>query len=399
MIELIGKYTTAKVFTDYVDPNAVSQIIELCSQPLSAGAKVRIMPDVHSGASSTVGTTMTVTDKIIPSVVGSDIGCGMEVAILDIKAPDFRSLDNAIREKVPSGSAIRKVPLSKAKGLSLNELKCASHIDISRAEKSLGTLGGGNHFIELDVMDDGKYCLVVHSGSRSLGLDVARYYQNLAYATLNGTTDADLEALSLRLKAEGKKDVKKEVKKYKNVKFTDVPKHLAYLEGKLFDDYVHDMKLTQEYARQNRLTMIEEITSALGWNITDSFTTVHNYYDTENKIIRKGSISAQKGERCLIPLNMRDGSLICIGKGNQDWNCSAPHGAGRKMSRSTAKQTLTLEGYLEEMKGIYSTSIGYSTLDESPSAYKSADEIIDNIAETVDIVELIRPVYNFKASE
>lgn len=265
---------------------------------------------------------------------------------------------------------------------------------------SLGTLGGGNHFIEVDKGSDDSIYIVIHSGSRHLGVETAKYYQKQAYNNLNKNSQTDIDELVSKLKAEGKsKQIESEIKKLKNTKITNIPKHLAYTEGLLFEQYIHDMKIVQEFARLNRLAMMNEIIKGMGLHVVEQFTTIHNYIDTESMILRKGAISAKKGERILIPMNMRDGSLICIGKGNPDWNYSAPHGAGRLMSRSQAKKSFTVSEYKKQMKGIYTTSVNSGTLDECPMAYKSMNDIIDNIAETAEITEIIKPIYNFKAGE
>ena len=400
MLELFGKYASAKVFSDLVGENAVSQIIELCSSEVAKGSKIRIMPDVHAGKGCTIGTTMTVTDKAIPNVVGVDIGCGMETVILDEENIEFKKLDDLIRARIPSGTSIRNSAHSQLSRIDLKALNCFEEIDYPRATKSVGTLGGGNHFIEVDRDDDGRLYLVIHSGSRNLGLQVANYYQAEAYAKLNNSTKADLKILAMTLAAQGAKnsEIKREVKKCAATKTTDIPRHMAYCEGELFDAYLHDIAIVQRFADLNRKAMVEEIVNGLSLKVSGSFTTIHNYIDVETKILRKGAISAEKGEKVLIPMNMRDGSLICVGKGNEEWNCSAPHGAGRLFSRSDAKKAFTLEEYEAEMQGIYSTSIHLSTIDESPMAYKPMDDIIKNVEPTVDIEKIIKPLYNFKAA-
>lgn len=400
MIILNGKYNSVKVFTDIIDENSISQIIELCNQPVSAGSKIRIMPDVHAGVGCTIGTTMTITDKVIPNLVGVDIGCGMETIRLKEKHIELQQLDKLIYRTIPSGFSIRKKPHRYINKINLAELYCAEHVNIDRAELSMGTLGGGNHFIEADKGSDGSIYIVIHSGSRHLGVETAKYYQEQAYRNLNSSSQSDINELIARLKAEGKaKQIESEIKKLQNTKTTDVPKHLAYAEGFLFEQYIHDMKIVQEFARLNRLAMMDEIIKGMGLHVTEQFTTIHNYIDTGNMILRKGAISAQSGEKILIPINMRDGSLICIGKGNPDWNYSAPHGAGRLMSRSKAKQSFTVSEYKKQMKGIYTTSVNSDTLDECPMAYKSMNDIIDNIGETAEIIDVIKPIYNFKAGE
>ena len=400
MIELNGKYNSAKVFTEVIEADAVAQIIAFCSQPMSAGQKIRIMPDVHAGAGCTIGTTMTITDKVIPNLVGVDIGCGMETVRLKEKHIELQKLDKLIYARIPSGFAIREAPHRYAEKIDLSELFCAKHIDILRAEKSIGTLGGGNHFIEADKGADGSIYIVIHSGSRHLGVEVARYYQNEAYRRLNKSSDKEVNELIARLKAEGKqKQIQTELRKLENTKTTDIPKHLAYCEGELFEQYIHDMKIVQQFAMLNRQAMMDEIIKGMHLHTEEQFTTVHNYIDTDEMILRKGAVSAKAGEKLLIPINMRDGSLICTGRGNPDWNCSAPHGAGRLMSRSQAKQSFTVSEFKKQMDGIYTTSVNAQTLDECPMAYKSMSDIVDNIGDTVDINEVIKPVYNFKAGE
>ena len=400
MIELNGKYNTAKVFTEVIEQDAITQIIAFCSQPMSEGSQIRIMPDVHAGAGCTIGTTMTITDKVIPNLVGVDIGCGMETVRLKEKHIEVQKLDKLIYEKIPSGFSIREKPHRYCEKIDLAELYCIEHIDPLRAEKSIGTLGGGNHFIEADKGEDGSIYIVIHSGSRHLGVEVARYYQNEAYRRLNQSTDKEINELIARLKAEGKqKQIQSELKKLENTKTTDVPKHLAYCEGELFEQYIHDMKIVQQFAMLNRQALMNEIIKGMHVHAEDQFTTIHNYIDTETMILRKGAVSAEAGEKLLIPINMRDGSLICTGKGNPDWNCSAPHGAGRLMSRSQAKQSFTVSEYKKQMNGIYTTSVNAQTLDECPMAYKSMEDIVDNIGDTVEINEVIKPIYNFKAGE
>ena len=398
MLELRGRYNTAKVFTERIDETAIAQIIELLNQPMSEGQRIRIMPDVHAGAGCTIGTTMTITDKAVPNLVGVDIGCGMETVRIKESYIEVQKLDKLIREQIPSGFNIRKKSHRYLEKIDLIGLYCFRHINLVRAERSLGTLGGGNHFIEADRGEDGSVYIVIHSGSRHLGVEVARYYQEEAYKRLNGCSKADAQALIAAMKAEGReKQIQNELKKLLNTKRTDVPKALAYTEGELFEQYIHDMKLVQQYAMLNRQAMIDEIIKGMGLHISDRFTTVHNYIDTDKMILRKGAVSAQAGETLLIPINMRDGSLICTGRGNPDWNCSAPHGAGRVLSRGAARATLTLSEFKKQMEGIYSTSVSRDTIDESPMAYKSVDDIVSNIGDTVEIIDRIKPIYNFKA--
>ena len=398
MLEIKGKYNTAKIFTDLVDEASVAQVLMLCNQPFAAGSRIRMMPDIHAGAGCTVGTTMTIADQVVPNLVGVDIGCRMETVRLREKHIELQQLDKLIRAKIPSGFCIREKPHRFFSQIGLEALHCFRQIDHLRAEKSLGTLGGGNHFIEVDRDDAGALYLVIHSGSRHLGLEVANYYQEEAYRRLNGSSKADEQALIRQLKAQGReKEIARELKKLKNTKRTNIPKPLAYAEGELFSQYIHDMHIVQQFALLSRKAMADEILKGLKLHAEESFSTIHNYIDTDAMILRKGAVSAKAGERLLIPINMRDGSLICTGLGNDDWNQSAPHGAGRLMSRSQAKQNFTVSEFRRQMEGIYTTSVGKETLDECPMAYKSMDDIVGNIAETVTIERIIRPVYNFKA--
>lgn len=398
MIPLRGKYNSAKIYTDVVDNESISQVIELLNQPFVDGSVIRMMPDIHAGAGCTIGTTMTIKDKICPNLVGVDIGCGMEVVEIKEDYVDFDKLDNLIRNKIPSGFAIRGDMHEFASSFGINELLCREHVDIDRAQHSIGTLGGGNHFIEMDRDDDGKLYLVIHSGSRHLGVEVASYYQKEAYKALK-PMKTDISKVIADLTLEGReREIEREIARIKNER-DYIPKQLAYVEGALFDNYIHDMKVAQSYANLNRRAMADTIVKGMGFHIENRFTTIHNYIDIDKMILRKGAVSAQSGETLIIPINMRDGSLICTGKGNPEWNCSAPHGAGRLMSRSAAKEAFSVEEYAEQMEGIYTTSVGRGTLDECPMAYKSMEDIVDNISDTVDIQSIIQPVYNFKASE
>lgn len=399
MIELNGKYASCKVYTDIIDEKAISQLIELLNQPMSKGQTIRIMPDVHAGTGCTIGTTMTITDKVVANLVGVDIGCGMETIKIKENHIEPMKLDKLIYEKIPSGFNVRKKAHRYADLIDLSKLYCYHHINPLRAELSLGTLGGGNHFIEADKGEDGSIYIVIHSGSRHLGVEVAKYYQNKAYQELKSNR-AGIDELIAKLHAEGRdKDIQSEIAKYKQSNPTNIPKDLAYCEGDMFDQYIHDMKIVQEFAMLNRKAMMDEIVKGMGFHVVDQFTTIHNYIDTNNMILRKGAVSAQKGETLIIPINMRDGSLICRGKGNPEWNCSAPHGAGRVLSRSAARESLTVSEFKKQMEGIYTTSVNASTLDESPMAYKNIEDITSNIGDTVDVLEVIKPIYNFKASE
>lgn len=402
MIELNGKYANAKIFTDLVDQASISQVIELLNQPFVEGSTIRMMPDIHAGAGCTIGTTMTIQDKACANLVGVDIGCGMLCVRIKEEEIDFDRLDAVIRKYVPSGFAIRNKSHDSAGSIDLSKLRCVDHVNIDRAYKSIGTLGGGNHFIEMSIDDEGHYYLVIHTGSRHLGLQVAKYYQNLAYETLNGSTIEDQKALIEKLKSEGKhKQIEAELAKVKNTKRTHIPKDLAYLEGHNMEDYLHDMRIVQKFATLNRRAIADTILVGMRWTEADWFETIHNYidlYHPNGMILRKGAVSAEEGQRLLIPMNMRDGCLICKGKGNPDWNYSAPHGAGRIMSRNQAKRAFTIEEFAASMDGIYSTCIGQDTLDEAPMVYKPMESIIENIGDTVEIEKIIKPVYNFKAS-
>ncbi len=368
MIEINGKYNNAIVYTKNIEEGAVRQIQNLLNQEFIKGSKIRIMPDVHSGAGCTIGTTMTIDDKIVPNLVGVDIGCGIEVIKIKNRNMELQKLDKLIYNKIPCGFNIRDKEHKFNDEIDLNELKCKSKVNINRARRSIGTLGGGNHFIEANKDSKGEIYISIHSGSRHLGHEVASLYQEEAYKLINNTKE-------------------------------DIPKALAYVSGRLFEDYIHDMKIVQLFAELNRKAMIQEIIKGMKLDVVEQFTTIHNYIDTENMILRKGAVSAKYGEKLLIPINMRDGSLICIGKGNENWNFSAPHGAGRLMSRTEAKNSFTLNQFKKTMEGIYTTSVNKQTLDECPFAYKPIDEIVNNIGDTVDIVERITPIYNFKAAE
>jgi len=399
MIELQGKYASAKVFTDTADNESVSQVINLLNQPYIEGARVRMMPDIHAGAGCTIGTTMTIRDKICPNLVGVDIGCGMETVRIRETHIEPQKLDKVIRANIPSGFETRKTPHRFAKKIDLSRLCCAGKVKTEQAYSSIGTLGGGNHFIEADRDDDGNIYIVIHSGSRHLGLEIANLYQDMAYKALTTCTKEEIEQRIEELNAAGRQaEIQSELKKMKTKK-TSVPKPLAYAEGTLFEEYLHDMHIAQQFADLNRKAMMDIIVKEMGFHAEEQFTTVHNYIDVDHMILRKGAVSAQAGERLLIPINMRDGSLICSGKGNEDWNFSAPHGAGRLMSRGEAKQSFTVSEFKKQMEGIYTTSVSRSTLDECPMAYKNMDDIMKNIGPTVSVDAVIRPIYNFKAGD
>ena len=398
-----------KIFTENIEEVAVEQINELLKQEAFKDSKVRIMPDVHAGKGCVIGFTGDLGDKVIPNIVGVDIGCGMLCVELGDVDLDLEKLDKVIRKYVPSGFEIhegRKVIFDK-----IQDLKCYRKLkETKRFERSIGTLGGGNHFIEIDVDEDNNKYLVIHTGSRNLGKQVAEYYQELANQLCNyniGEFETRKQELINTYKEQGKKQeiqlALEELKKEYQVNKNKIPKDLAYLEGQYREDYLHDMKICQEFAVKNRNLIADIIIKKMfgagldGFVDEYGFETIHNYISFEDNIVRKGAISAKKGERVLIPINMKDGCIIGIGKGNEDWNQSAPHGAGRIMSRIKAKQTLNVDDFKEEMKGIYSTSICKETLDEAPFVYKPMQEIIDNIKDTIDIVKIIKPIYNFKA--
>ncbi|MBU5424945.1 RtcB family protein [Tissierella pigra] len=404
-MELQGKYNIAKVFTDNLEEGAKEQIIELLNQDFIKDSKVRIMPDVHQGMGCVIGFTACMGDKVIPNIVGVDLGCGMitvELGNIDIDLP---KLDDIIHKRVPSGKSThneRRFKFDK-----LNNLYCFRDLkDTKRIERSIGTLGGGNHFIEIAVDSKNSKYLVIHSGSRNLGKQVAEIYQRLAIDLCSGKEDYFIkrDEIITGYKAEGKrKEIKKvleELKKeYDNLQ-PSYPKALCYLTGEYREKYLHDMKICQEYASLNREMMADIILQSLfekGLHEFTYFETIHNYINFKDNIIRKGAISAYEGEKVLIPINMRDGSIIAIGKGNPEWNYSAPHGAGRLMSRNVAKESVNLDDFKKSMEGIYSTSVNEYTLDESPFAYKPIEEILNNIGETVEIVDIIKPIYNFKA--
>ena len=400
MIEICGQYNTALCYCDTMDDSARQQIQDMCDQRLFAGSRIRIMPDVHAGTGCTIGTTMTVTDKAAPSLVGVDIGCGMETVRLAEKEIDFDRLDRVIRSAVPAGTSVRKTPHPLTKLIDLDELRCAGAVDRERASLSLGTLGGGNHFIEVDRDEEGFLYLVVHSGSRYLGVQTAQYYRRLGWQSMNRIPEERRRELIARYKAEGRaREIENGLRELEErfAATPDIPEKFAYVEGRNLEDYLHDMKIVQVFAALNREAMTRTIIGSMGLTELDRFTTIHNYIDTEHRILRKGSVSAQRGERLLIPINMRDGALICVGRGNEDWNCSAPHGAGRILSRTAAQEKLSMEEFRRQMRGIYTTCVAQSTLDESPMAYKGLDAILSQIGPTAEVVRQIKSVYNFKA--
>ena len=402
MFEIKGTINTAICYAKVIEDEAVEQIRRMCSYALTEGSKVRIMPDVHSGKGCTIGTTMTVVDKACPNVVGVDIGCGMYTVKLNEKDLDFEKIDGACHY-IPSGMNVWE---GRAERFDLSALRCFRSLqDSRRLERSIGTLGGGNHFIEVDKAKDGTFYLVIHSGSRNLGTQVAKIYQQLAIDLHSGKEDyyRRRNEIIAAYKAEGRRceiqDALKSLEKEYKAKTPQIPEDICWLYGSFLSDYLYDVEICQQFAKRNREKMAEIIMEMTSLTASESFHTIHNYIDTEEMILRKGAIAAHKGEKVLIPINMRDGSVIAVGKGNPEWNFSAPHGAGRIMSRSKAKETLDIEAYKRSMEGIYTTSVNEQTIDEAPMAYKSLDDIIDVIRDSVDIIDIMKPVYNFKASD
>ena len=403
MKDIVGKYNVAKVFTDIIEETAIEQIKTLCDQEFVSGSRIRIMPDAHAGKGCVIGFTMQIKDKIVPALVGVDIGCGMRTVNLGKVDIDFQELDDVIRKYIPFGKNVHE---GRQQKFNLTELRCHRNLkDTKRLERSIGTLGGGNHFIEVDVDKEENKYLVIHSGSRNLGHQVATYYQKLAVELCSGKDKMyeEQEQIILEYKAQGRrKEIQsklKEVRAKYAYLFPSLPEDLCYLTGRYKDDYLNDMKICQEFAVLNRKTMAQIIVEKMDFNIVDTFDTIHNYINFEDNILRKGAISARDGERLLIPINMRDGCIMGVGKGNPDWNFSAPHGAGRLMSRNQARETLNLFEFKDTMSNVFTTSVSVETLDEAPMAYKNIDDIVNNIGDTVGIIDIIKPVYNFKAIE
>lgn len=399
MMEIRGKCNTAICYAAIIEDEATEQIRRMCDYEFTRGSKIRIMPDVHAGKGCTIGTTMTVTDRIVPNIVGVDIGCGMYTVNMGPGEIDFPKLDAAAR-RIPSGLSVWE---REQESFDLSELRCFSDLkNLDRLRRSLGTLGGGNHFIEADVSRDGIHYLIIHSGSRNLGKQVADIYQKRAIIQQrDGGLGAERQRIVAELKAQGRqREISQALKKLsESFPASEVPDDLASLSGEDFQNYLHDVEICQRFARRSREIMAGLILDYAGLKGYDAFHTVHNYVDTAEMILRKGAVSAREGELLLIPVNMRDGSILARGKGNPEWNCSAPHGAGRLMSRTKALKTLSLEEYRKSMAGVYSTSVNAATLDEAPMAYKSLEDIIGSARETADIIEVLRPVYNFKAGE
>lgn len=382
MFEIVGRYNRATVYAEMVDKDSFAQIWRMCNNEKLKGSRIRMMPDTHASAGCTVGTSLTFDDRVNPSFVGDDIGCGMQVYELADRNIDFAELDRTIRESIPSGPRIFDHAISQIKNVPLDSLHCFDFIRYDTVKRSFGTLGGGNHFIEVDKAADGRLYLVIHSGSRRLGRDVAGFHNAAAFFCACGIDPKEAARKKLR---------PGEIK-------SGCSLGECFLSGGLLEEYLNDMKLAVNYASESRKAMGETIISKMNLHPVSSFATIHNYIDTENKILRKGAVSAQSGETIIIPINMKDGALICRGRGNVDWNYTAPHGSGRVLRRSEAKELITLDEFKAEMEGVFTTSVNESTIDESPMAYRRVDEILNTIDPTAEVVERILPVYNFKAS-
>ena len=371
MIEINGKYGSAKIFTNNVDEKVSSQINEMIGSPVAIGANMRIMPDVHFGAGCVIGTTMKIVDKVVPNFVGVDIGCGVLVQEIGRTGIDLERLDKVVRKNIPSGFEIRNREHPLASCVNLDDLICKDGLKkFNRFSLGIGTLGGGNHFIEIGTDENCDNYLIIHTGSRNLGKQVADYYQNLAYRDI--IERRDNQTIS-------------------------IDKTMAYCDGQLMQDYLHDMIICQKYASINRMAIASILGIGMRWSVFNEFETVHNYIDMDSMILRKGAVSAKSGELLIIPMNMMNGSLLCVGKGNPEWNYSAPHGAGRIMSRNVARKTISIDDFKNSMNGIFTTCVNNDTIDEAPMAYKPMQEIIDNIGDTVNIIGVIKPIYNFKA--
>ena len=399
MFEIKGKVNTALCYAKVVEDEAIEQIQRMCDYDFTAGSKIRIMPDVHAGKGCTIGTTMTIVDRAVPNIVGVDIGCGMYTVNLGKVDIDFEKLDEAAHY-IPSGKHIWE---GRQDRFDLEELRCYRSLKNTKwLERSIGTLGGGNHFIEVDEAADGTKYLVIHSGSRNLGKQVAEIYQQLAIDLHKGKEDyfKQRDEIIRTYKEQGRRsEIQAALKAIAwEQRQTAIPEDLCYLYGTYFEDYLHDVEICQRFATRNREKMAEILLERTGLTGGEAFHTIHNYIDTDEMILRKGAIAAHAGEKVLIPINMKDGSVLAVGKGNPDWNYSAPHGAGRLMSRTKAKETLNMEEYKKMMEGIYTTSVNEATLDEAPMAYKSLADIIDVIRESVDVIDVMKPIYNFKAN-
>ena len=399
-LEIKGKVNTAICYAKVVEQDAIEQIRRMCDYEFTEGSQIRIMPDVHSGKGCTIGTTMTVVVKAVPNIVGVDVGCGMLTINIGKNPIDFEKLD-AAAHYIPSGMNVWK---GRKERFDLEALRCYRELKRTKwLERSLGTLGGGNHFIEVDESVDGTRYLIIHTGSRNLGKQVAEIYQQLAIDLNKGkeTYFQQREEIIRTYKEQGRRnDIQAALEKISWAKReTTIPEDLCHLYGKYFEDYLHDVEICQRFAKRNREMIAEILMDKAGLTGTDAFHTIHNYIDTDEMILRKGAIAAHEGEKVLIPINMRDGSVLAIGKGNAEWNYSAPHGAGRVMSRTKAKNSLNMEEYKETMAGVYTTSVSEATLDEAPMAYKRLEDIIDVIQESVEVIDVMKPIYNFKASE
>lgn len=383
MYEIIGKYNRAKIYATTVDSASYAQVLKMCNSEKLKSSNIAMMPDMHAAAGCTVGTSLTFDTYVNPAFVGGDIGCGMQVYKLADETVDFVKLDECIRERIPSGAKIHERSVSDVRSVDIKSLHCFDYIRHETVLKSFGTLGGGNHFIEMSRGTDGSLYLIIHSGSRRLGRDVAQYHQVQAFFEQHGINTDEARKRKIRVS---------------DIKSSTHPSE-CFLSGENLDRYLWDMNVAVDYARKSRVNMAQVIISTLGLSVVDEFATIHNYIDDKARILRKGAVSAQNGERLLIPINMRDGSLLCTGKGNEEWNFTAPHGSGRIMKRSEAKESFSLDEYRREMEGIFTTSVSESTLDESPMAYRRIDEILDAIDPTAEVVDILSPVYNFKASK
>ena len=395
-----------KIFAKTVEPEVYNQVYRLMSLDAFRDAKVRIMPDTHAGAGCVIGFTAALGNKVIPNLVGLDVGCGMYVVNLGHINIDLPALDKFIRLNIPSGSDVNEIQGTRVEFPELEDMKMYKNLrNIQHLQSSIGSLGGGNHFIELDKDCEDNVWLVIHTGSRNLGQQVCKHYQKLAVEQCNSKSKEikdEINAAIAKLKEEGRqREASKAIQeiKAKYQRVDGIPQDLCYLTGELLEDYLHDMRLCQEFAVRNREEIARRILKHLKLRGCKGFHTVHNYIDFSDGIIRKGAIRCNYGELVIIPLNMRDGSILAQGKGNEDWNCSGPHGAGRLMSRREAKESISMKDFKASMEGIYTTSVNHGTLDESPMAYKNAEEIIEAVKETVDIIDIIKPIYNFKASE
>ena len=399
-LEIKGKINTAICYAKVVEQDAIEQIRRMCDYEFTKGSTIRIMPDVHAGKGCTIGTTMTIHNKAVPNIVGVDIGCGMLTINIGKEEIDFAKLDE-VAHFIPSGMNVWE---GRRERFNLQALRCYRSLKKTRwLERSLGTLGGGNHFIEVDQAMDGTKYLIIHTGSRNLGKQVAEIYQQLAVDLNKGKESyfQQKEEIIRTYKEQGRRqEIEAALKEIAwEKRETTIPEDLCHLYGKYFEDYLHDVEICQKFAKRNREMIAEIILERTGLIATDTFHTIHNYIDTEEMILRKGAIAAHAGEKVLIPINMRDGSVLAIGKGNPEWNYSAPHGAGRVMSRTQAKNSLSMDEYKAMMSGIYTTSVNEATLDEAPMAYKRLEDIIDVIKESVDVIDVMKPIYNFKASE